>query len=257
MQLLRSFVFTIYMVVVAAVLCLVIVLLAWLPRSYRMAIAIGWSRGAMWLLKHLCGLDYVVEGYQNLPTEPCVIYMKHSSSWETISQFCMFDNQSWVLKRELMWVPVLGWALAVLDPIAIDRQSGHSAVAQVIEQGSDRIRRGMRVIIFPEGTRMPPGQTRRYGLSGVLLAQNVGCPIVPVAHNAGDFWTRRSLLKQPGTIRVLIGEPVDVSGMDPRDANSQIQSWIEGRMKDISRCYRDDRSAPGDGQSDTAANSDD
>jgi len=133
----------------------------------------------------------------------------------------VFPRQVWVLKRELLWIPVVGWGIRQLHAIAIDRKSGHSAVAQVIEQGKQRLAEGDWIIIFPEGTRMPPGQTRRYGASGALLATETGRLIVPVAHNAGAYWPRRGLLKKPGTVRVVIGPPVAASGRDAREINQE------------------------------------
>ena len=139
----------------------------------------------------------------------------------------VFPRQVWVLKRELLWVPAVGWGIRQLHAIAIDRKSGHSAVGQVVEQGKQRLAEGDWVIIFPEGTRMPPGQTRRYGVSGTLLAAETGKYLVPVAHNAGSFWPRRGLRKRPGTIRVVIGPPVAAAGRDIRQVNREVQDWIE------------------------------
>ena len=137
-----------------------------------------------------------------------------------------------------MWIPFLGWAVGRLKPIAINRGAGHRAVNQVVEQGIERLREGLWVLIFPEGTRVLPGQTRKYGISGALLASRSGAKLVPVAHNAGDFWPRRGLLKRRGTIRVIVGPPIEAAGRDPREINAEAQDWIEGRMREISRFYR-------------------
>jgi 1-acyl-sn-glycerol-3-phosphate acyltransferase len=192
-----------------------------------------WIGTILYLLDKLCGLDYVVEGYNNLPRDNCVILMKHSSAWETIAQLRIFPLQTWVLKRELMWVPFFGWALRLLRPIAIDRRAGRSAVQQVIEQGKARLAEGLWVVIFPEGTRVPAGESRRYGLGGALLATAAGCPVVPVAHNAGDYWPRRGWLKRAGTIRVVIGPPITTAGRDPRDINRDAQTFIEATLARI------------------------
>jgi 1-acyl-sn-glycerol-3-phosphate acyltransferase len=119
----------------------------------------------------------------------------------------------------------------LLKPIAINRRGGRRAVEQVIEQGRDRLKQGLWIVIFPEGTRMPAGQTRRFGLSGTLLAQAAGCPIVPVAHDAGRYWPRRGLLKRRGTIRVVVGEPIATVNRDPRSINDEAQGWIEGELR--------------------------
>jgi 1-acyl-sn-glycerol-3-phosphate acyltransferase len=156
--------------------------------------------------------------------------MKHSSTWETIAQILIFPRQTWVLKQELLWIPLFGWALRLFKPIAIDRKGGGAAVQQVLAQGQSRLAEGLCVVIFPEGTRMPVGQTRRYGLSGALLASAAGRPIVPVAHNAGHFWPRRGWLKRAGTVRVVIGEAIPTAGRDARQINDDAQRWIEAQV---------------------------
>jgi 1-acyl-sn-glycerol-3-phosphate acyltransferase len=189
-----------------------------------------WCRAILGLLRVLCGLHYRVRGLDGLPSENSVILMKHSSSWETIAQILLFPRQTWVLKRELIWAPILGWAIFFLQPIAIDRRGGRAAVEQVIRQGRQRLDDGLWVVIFPEGTRVPVGESRRFGLSGTLLAQAAGRAIVPVAHNAGHFWPRRSLKKHPGTIEVVVGKPIATDGREPRELNAEAQAWIEAEL---------------------------
>jgi 1-acyl-sn-glycerol-3-phosphate acyltransferase len=175
-----------------------------------------------------------VEGYDNLPEKNCVILMKHSSAWETIAQMQIFPKQTWVLKRELMWAPFLGWVLRILRPIAIDRRGGGHAVQQVVGQGKAKLEEGFWVVIFPEGTRVPAGQHKRYGLGGALLAAAADVPIVPVAHNAGEFWQRRGWLKKPGTIRVVIGPQIETRDRTAREINGDAQRFIEATLKRIS-----------------------
>jgi len=181
-------------------------------------------------LRRFCGLDWSVSGREHLPSAAAIVLMKHSSAWETIAQILIFPRQSWVLKQELLRIPLFGWALRKLKPIAIDRKGGATAVQQVLSQGQSRLAEGNCVIIFPEGTRMPVGETRRYGLSGALLASKVGKPIVPVAHNAGFFWPRHGLLKRAGTVRVVIGPPIPTAGREPREINDEVQRWIEAQV---------------------------
>ena len=209
----------------------VALLTAPLPRSCTYAIAVAWVDSMFWLLRVLCRLDYVVEGREHLPARSSIVLLKHSSAWETLAQLKIFPPQTWVLKRELMWVPVLGWVLWLLKPIAIDRRGGSVAVQQVLEQGHERLAKGIWVMIFPEGTRMPVGETRRYGMSGALLAQAEGLPVVPVSHNAGYFWPRRGWLKKPGTIRLVIGPTIETKGIEPRVLNERAQTWIEGTLE--------------------------
>jgi len=201
-----------------------------LPFPRRFPLARAWAATLLWALKWSCGLDYRVEGAA-LPEGCHIALWKHSSSWETMAMMVLFPRQVWVLKRELLWIPVVGIAVRQMHAIAIDRKAGHTAVAQVIEQGKDRLAEGDWVMIFPEGTRMPPGETRRYGVSGTLLAAAAGKLIVPVAHNAGHYWPRRGLMKKPGTVRVVIGAPVAAAGREARGLNEEIQAWVEATVK--------------------------
>jgi 1-acyl-sn-glycerol-3-phosphate acyltransferase len=226
-QWLGSAAFTLYLFVSAAVWALVLLPAVLLPRRVTYAGAAGWARSVLFMLRWLCKVDYVVEGLPHLPATSSVVLVKHSSAWETIAQLRIFPRQTWVLKRELIWIPVFGWVLLKLKPIAIDRKGGRTAVQQVLHQGRQRLAEGIWVVIFPEGTRVPAGEARRYGMSGALLAEAAGLPIVPVAHNAGDYWPRRSWLKRPGTIRLVIGPPIPTAGVDPRLVNERAQRWIE------------------------------
>jgi 1-acyl-sn-glycerol-3-phosphate acyltransferase len=204
-----------------------------LPFPRRFVLARFWALALLTVLKWTCRLDYVIEGRENLPKGNHIALWKHSSSWETIAMAVVFPRQVWVLKRELLWIPVVGWGIRQLHAIAIDRKSGGSAVNQVVEQGRQRLGEGDWVMIFPEGTRMAPGQTRKYGVSGALLARETGHVIVPVAHNAGRYWPRRGLFKKCGRIRVVIGPPIDPKGADPREVNERAQAWIESTLRSL------------------------
>lgn len=239
MLFLRSLLFNVIYATSAGILGTAVALLAPFRRHWGYAIAVFWVRLNFWVLKHFCGIDWRLEGRENIPVEPAIAYWKHQSAWETLAQLLVFPTQSWVLKRELMWIPIIGQALLAFEPIAINRKTGHTAVNQVLTMGGHRILdEGMWVMIFPEGTRMPPGTTRRYGLSGALLAEKTGRPIVPVAHNAGDFWRRNAFLKYPGTVQVRIGKPVYARGRRPEEVNAEIQGWIETQMREISPGYQ-------------------
>lgn len=232
-QWLGSVAFTVYLFLSVPVYALLLfVTLPW-PHGDPYRWAVAWADSALFMLRKLCDLSYSVAGRENFPGPGSIVLMKHSSTWETLAQIQIFPRQTWVLKHELLWIPVFGWALRCLKPIAIDRQGGAAAVQQVLAQGQSRLAEGLCVVIFPEGTRMPVGQTRRYGLSGALLASAVGKPIVPVAHNAGHFWPRRGWLKRPGTVRVVIGEPIPTTGRDARQINNDVQRWIEAQVADL------------------------
>jgi 1-acyl-sn-glycerol-3-phosphate acyltransferase len=236
---LRGLIFTIVMYGAALVGSSLVLLLFWAPHRFRWAVAVGWADICLWAGRIFCGLDVRTEGRENIPDKPCIFLIKHTTALETYWQIAALPPSVWVLKRELLWLPVFGWSLAVMSSIAIDRKAGGPAVKQVIAKGRDRLASGMSICIFPEGTRMPPGATRRYGVSGAALAQEVGCPIVPVAHNAGDFWPKRGLRKQPGKIRFCIGPPIDAADRRPKETNAIAQEWIESRMAEISRFYQE------------------
>jgi 1-acyl-sn-glycerol-3-phosphate acyltransferase len=144
----------------------------------------------------------------------------------------------WVLKRELLRVPFFGWGLAMMKPIAIDRAAGRKAVAQLIEQGRPMLDDGYWVIVFPEGTRTHPGEKKRYKQGGSILAVETGHPVVPIAHNAGEFWPRHSFLKWPGTISLRIGAAIDTRGKSPEQVTELAHDWIEGQMEEISDSSR-------------------
>lgn len=235
----RSFLFQAYFFASIAIASLLVFLSAPLPYSVRFGIARNWGKSMLVSGKYLCGLDYVIEGRENIPSAPSVIMIKHTTVFETYAQLAVFPPQTWVVKRELLWIPILGWGLAAMKAIAINRGAGHTAVGQVIRQGKDRLGAGIWVTIFPEGTRVPPGETRRYGVSGALLAQEAGVQILPVAHNAGDFWPRRGFRKRPGLVRFCIGPPIDPGGLPPRELNLVVQDWVESKMREISAAYGD------------------
>jgi 1-acyl-sn-glycerol-3-phosphate acyltransferase len=233
LQLLRSILFTSSFFISTTLYAIVVLTVSWaMPFCARWAIARNWATLNLWLLKVLCGLDYEVTGRDNMPRGAHVAMVKHSSTWETIAQTLLFPEQAWVMKRELLWIPVVGWALRLMHPIAIDRSAGSSAVKQVISQGQALLQMGRWVVIFPEGTRTGIGEVRKYGISGTLLAMEAGVNIVPVAHTAGYFWPRRGWLKRPGTIRVIIGKPIATVGRDAREINAELQAWIEQSIAD-------------------------
>jgi len=235
----RSLLFTAYLFVLAFVGGTIELLIFWALHRVKWAVAKAWANSNLWAGKFFCGLDVVTEGQENIPDTASVALIKHTTAMETYWQIAALPAQTWVLKKELLMIPLFGWGVGlVMRPIAIDRKAGASAVTQVIAQGISRIERGLWLTIFPEGTRMPPGETRRYGVSGAAVAAETGCPVVPVAHNAGDFWPKRGLRKYPGKIRFCIGPPIDPAGRTPKEINRLAQEWIENKMQEISVLYQ-------------------
>ena len=196
-----------------------------------------WRLGIQWGVENLLGIRPQVIGLENMPQEPCIILSKHQSAWETMTlqdyvpkgAYCVF-----VLKKELLRVPFIGWGLGAMKMISIDRAAGKNALDQVVTQGRERLKQGFYVIIFPEGTRVAPGQKKRYKPGGAYLATRVGCKVVPVAHNSGELWPRQSFLKKPGTVTVSIGPAFDATGLSEQEINQRVEDWIENEMHRIS-----------------------
>jgi 1-acyl-sn-glycerol-3-phosphate acyltransferase len=233
MQLLRSLLFNAYMVLSACLFGAFMSLCFWSPHSFQFAIARCWARCLLWVLARLCGLKFTVEGRERIPEGAHIVMSNHTSAWETIAQFVIFPPHVWVLKRELLWIPFVGWGLKLLRPIAINRGQGHRAVNQVVEQGQARLEEGLWVIVFPEGTRVVAGETKKFGFSGALLATATGKLLVPLSHNAGRFWPRRGIVKKPGTVHVVIGEPIASVGKSPRQLTEEVRQAVDAGLAKI------------------------
>ena len=202
------------------------------PACYRMAQR--WGRWVLAWVRITCGIRHHVEGEEHIPDYPVVVLSKHQSAWETVFLLTRLPPAGWIIKRELRWLPVVGWCLIILHAISIDRSSGRQARDQIVEQGKDRLAEGTWVIIFPEGTRVAPGKRKRYGAGGALLAVMTGTPVLPVALNAGEVWGRYSFLKYPGTIQVRFGPLIQTKGLTVEQVNAEVEVWIEGEMARIS-----------------------
>jgi len=235
MILLRSLIYFAAMIITVILFGLTVAVVGRLvPGDFSDRVATNWGRFNLWLQRVICGLDYLIDGSENLPDGACIIMSKHQSTWETIGLRGIFrPQQSWVLKQELMRLPIFGAALRFAKSIPIDRSAGRRAVMDVVKLGTERLAEGRYVIIFPEGTRTAPGQRRKYGMGGGLLAQRSGVAVVPIAHNAGVYWRRRGVKKYPGTIRVVIGKPISTSGRKAADIMQEVEDWIEARQEEL------------------------
>jgi len=198
-----------------------------LPLIWRYRFITLWCRYVIWSARMLCGIRHEVTGSEHIPATPAVYLSRHESAWETLAFSQILPPHVNVLKRELLRIPFFGWGLALLSPIAIDRAAGRAALRQMAEQGRDRMARGFSVVIFPEGTRKAPGETAEFFIGGAWLACQLGVPVVPIAHNAGECWPREALWKRPGTVRVVIGAPIPTAGRSTSEVNAEAKAWID------------------------------
>ncbi|WP_317623061.1 lysophospholipid acyltransferase family protein [Thiohalomonas denitrificans] len=226
----RSLIFYVGLTLVTVIYVVILALLLPFPARIRNRSLTGWSGFVLWWLGVSCDLHFRVEGRENIPPGPAVVLAKHQSAWETIAMQQVFPAQTWVLKRSLLWIPFFGWGLAMTRPVAIDRGAGKKALRQVIEQGTRRLRAGLWMIIFPEGTRVAPGEKGRYAVGGSMLAKQAGVPVVPVAHNAGAYWPKQGFTKKPGIITIAVGPTIDTRDRTAAEVNRKAEAWIESRM---------------------------
>jgi 1-acyl-sn-glycerol-3-phosphate acyltransferase len=230
----RSLLFWIGFIVNTTVFGSLVVLLFFTPSAFRLRIARLWSHTNNFLLKLFCGIDFKVQGEENLNVDTAIILSKHQSTWETLAMHSFTPYVHWVFKRELMYIPIFGWALSLTDPIAINRGAGRAAINQLIKEGTKKLNDGKWMVLFPEGTRTSPGKTHKYKIGGAMLAEKSGYPVIPIAHNAGEFWPKHSFIKWPGTINVVIGPAITTKGRTAEEINDEVYRWIETTMKDIS-----------------------
>lgn len=205
------------------------------PFRQRWTLLMVWVHFILWWLKVTCRLDHDVQGGENLDSSPAIVFSKHQSTWETIALHMFFPPLVWVAKRELILIPFFGWGLVLMKCILIRRGTGRAAIRQLVSQGQMRLEEGLWIVIFPEGTRIPPGQKGRYRIGGAVLAEQTGYPVIPVAHNAGEYWPRRSFIKYPGTIQVRIGKPIRPDGKSAEQILGEAADWIESQMAQITR----------------------
>jgi len=228
----RSSLFFLGQVITAPIFTLIALLSLPLNPITRNDLISGWARSMLWWLKVTCNIRHEITGIENIPNAPTIILGKHQSTWETFAFQAIFPTQVYVLKRELLWIPIFGWGLAMSSPIAINRASGREALKQLVEKGKDRLAKGLWVVIFPEGTRIAPGKRGKYHIGGAWLATHTKTQVLPVAHNAGDFWPK-GFIKKPGVIQIHIGSPIQTAHLKTEALNHQVENWIETEMASI------------------------
>jgi len=227
---LRSLIYYLFMSVSLITMFLCLIVLVPFDYKYRAGLIRYWAKLQMWLLKVFCGLSYEVQGAENLPLYPYIALPKHQSAWETIASNFLFKQPAWVFNSELFKIPVFGWGLYMTNPVGIDRGTPRAALNQLVAKGGELLKQGRTMVIFPEGTRVPPGERAKFEPGGSLLAVKTETPVVPVAHNAGEFWPKESFRKYPGHIKVIIGPVIESKGLKARELNEKVESWINTTM---------------------------
>ena len=235
MNFLRASIYYLLLVIIVVPYWVMVMCVGWLPRIPRWKVIAGWPRLAAWLAIYILGIRCEVRGRENIPADPVVILSKHSSAWETLAYSGIFPPHVYVMKRELMWLPFLGWGLAMFSPIFINRSDRKNAMRLTVELGKERLAQGFSIMVYPEGTRIPVGTHGKYKLGGARIAVQTGARVLPVAHNAGLLWPRNSFLKRPGKVTVVIGEPIDSAGQTPEQLMRTVEEWIEAQVEILLR----------------------
>lgn len=212
-----------------------------LPYRWRYRLINQWNRFVMFWLWFCCNIRIEVRGDIRKDLQPYVVMSKHQGVWETLYLQLFFQPISTILKKELLRIPFFGWGLAALKPIAIDRSNKTQALRDVKKKGVQAIKDGNNVLIFPEGTRTRPGQVVPYARSGADIACTAGCPVIPVAHNGAECWPHKDYLKYPGTITMVIGEPISSEGKDRKQLTEEVRDWIESTAKTLPVGRKDGR----------------
>ncbi|KAA0446145.1 MAG: 1-acyl-sn-glycerol-3-phosphate acyltransferase [Candidatus Thioglobus sp.] len=215
------------------ILVTIALLLFFLPLKMRYKILVNWAKFCIFWLRITLNIKLKVIGIENIPKTSCVIICNHQSTWEVIGLQTIFPQQTWVLKRELLLIPVFGWGLAMLKPIVINRGKKLEALKKILKQGTARIADGIFVVIFPEGTRQPYGQLGDYQKGGVSIAKKAGVCISPVYHNAGRVWPKGNFTKYPGTVTVIIGAPISSAEKSANELIKEVKDWTEKAAKSI------------------------
>jgi 1-acyl-sn-glycerol-3-phosphate acyltransferase len=204
------------------------------PFSVRYSVGRFWAGAVLKLAEACCGIRYEVEGLEHINLDnAAVVLSNHQSAWETIAFRYFLPPQTSLFKQSLLWIPFWGWAMATLKPIAIDRNSKHSALRKLISRGTEALQEGLWVIVFPEGTRRSVGELGEFSAGGAMLAQKSGYPVIPIALNAGLYWPRYSFLKYPGIIKVKIGPRIESKGRKVAEINKDAEDWVIQAMREL------------------------
>ena len=230
----RATLFWLFFLPPTVITAIVVSSLFFMPAKFSVALLKIWINYNLALLRYFCGLKYQLEGIENIPDKGFILMSKHSSTWETLALQKFFDPLVWVVKRELTRVPFFGWSLITLNAIALDRGTGSKAIKQLVRESKQRMDQGRILMMFPEGTRVLPMQHKPFKIGGAIVSAKTGYAVLPIAHNAGEFWPRHSWIKWPGTIRVVIGKPIEPEDKKPGQIIKEVEEWITTTCDEIS-----------------------
>ena len=226
----RALVFLLFQTFVTPFYAAAMLLFFWLPRVPLYKMAASWCRVVLFGARWICGIRYRIEGLDNVPKTPSIVLSKHSSTWETLALTQFFPPLAYVAKKELLSIPFFGWGFRLASPITIDRSAGTDAMQQIAVQGRERFSQGFWIVLYPEGTRIPPGRRAKYKTGGARLAVELGVSVIPVAHNAGYLWPKGLFGKHPGTLTMSIGKAIPSVGRDAQSLMAEVESWIEAEV---------------------------
>ena len=233
MLILRSLLFYIGQIISTVLIAPIGVIAFPLDFKKRYYLITRWAVFNLWWLKLCCNVRYEIVGIDNIPEKPCIVMCKHQSAFETLALQRIFIPQIWVLKKELLQIPIYGWGLASMQPIAINRDSTIKSFKQIADQGYERLKKGYWVVIFPEGTRVAPNKKKKYLPGGGMLEEKSGAQVVPVAHNAGRLWPRNSMIKKPGLITIKIGPVMESKNKTAKEITNNVENWIEKTVGEL------------------------
>ena len=233
MLFIRSSLFLLGSEIILIFVALLLLLSFYMPLKYRYKIGSLWGKFNIWWLGVTCNIQSKIIGAENIPDKACVIISNHQSTWETFAFQKIFPHQTWVLKKQLLWIPIFGWGLALLKPIIINRSEKLKAIKKIIKQGTQRIKSGIFVIIFPEGTRQPHGKIGNYQKGGVAIAKKAKVDLLPIYHNAGKFWSKGGFIKYPGVVTIVIAKPINAAEKSATALTQQIKDWTVSQSKNL------------------------
>ncbi len=235
MRFIRSTIFLLGMIISTCLWVIPCIVARLFPYRICFAIVSSWCTFNVGWAKLICGINYEISGLENIPDKACVIMSNHQSTWETLAYPSIFPTLTWVIKKELLYVPLFGWGIASTQPIALDRKQGKKSFIQLIKDGKEKLALGRFILIFPEGTRIPYEDERTLKIGGFVLAKKANTDILPVAHDAGRLWPRNGFLKSPGTIRLHIGKPFSTQDMTAEQLREHYATWLSDTRIQLKR----------------------